>query len=206
MFPLDVGPGGNLYLKATYNALADAIVPVTPWLANEAGAAYLAGGAEWDVGQLLISMLDQLRPADGGLPLATALLLDTGANWLIATGQATAPLNPCAFPAGGPFAQLCREDRIRVLALLEQLALDPATLPPPYRDAPWLVPVTVDGLNRAAVMGFYSEWPGYGTTRPLPQQERELQFFPPGWCQARYPGTSKGYRALRGYLLKEFTE
>lgn len=193
----EAGPG-QPDIRGTYAALADAIIPRTPGLSWEAGAAYLAGGAQWAVGQYLAMTLDR-SPAVRGLPLATAWLLDAAAGHLIATGRVTTPLNPYAFPGGGRFASLSRGDRIRVLALLEQMELDPNALPPPYRESPWLVAVTIDVLNRSTAMGFYSEWPGYGTTRLLPPDQMELECFPPGWLQARFPGPSLGYRALRGY-------
>ena len=200
----DASPS-NPDIRVTYAALADAIIPLSPELSREAGIAYLAGGAEWDVGLFLVMTLER-SSAVKGLPVGTALLLDAAANQLVATGRITDHLNPHAFPGAGPFASLSRGDRLRVLALLEQMSLDPAALPPPYQDSPWLVAVTVDVLNRSTAMGLYSEWPGYGTTRLLPPGRMKLQFFPPGWLQARFPGPSLGYRALRGYPIKEFRE
>lgn len=194
----------HLAMLAAYAALADALIPPSPGLAREAGIAYLPGAAEWNVGQFLATALDRTA-AVRGLPAATALLLDAAAQYLISAGWITAPLNPCAFPGGGDFASLSRDDRIRALALLEQGALDPAALPPPYRESPWLVAVTVDVLNRTTAMGFYSEWPGYGTTRLLPPGLMNLEYVPPGWIQARYPGPSLGYRGLRDWP-EEFTE
>lgn len=191
--------------SATYTAVADALIPLTPELAREAGSAYLAGGAAWDIGQFVAMSLAK-SAADPGLPAAAALMLDAAACQMIATGLITAPLSPAAFPGGGPFASLSREERIRALALLEQGAIAPAALPSPYREQPWMIAVTVDVLNRSAAMGFYSEWPGYGTTRLLPPDRMELQFTPPGWVQARFPGPSLGYRALRGFSVTESCE
>lgn len=198
------GPGHPDF-RITYAALVDALIPRSPELSREAGIIYLAGAAEWHVGQFLAMTLDR-SAAVRGLPLATALLLDAAADQLVASGGITAPLNPYAPPGGGRFASLSRGDRIRTLALLEQMALDPSALPPPYRENPWLVAVTVDILNRSTTMGFYSEWPGYGLTRLLPPDQMKLQCFPPGWLQARFPGPSLGYRGLRGYPNPELCE
>jgi hypothetical protein len=48
-------------------------------------------------------------------------------------------------------------------------------------------------LNRYTMMGFYSEWFGYGTTRLNPPNERKLEFDPISWEQIGYPGPSFSY-------------
>jgi len=52
-------------------------------------------------------------------------------------------------------------------------------------------------LNRLTMMGYYSEWYGYGSTRLKTPNQRKLEYFPLSWGQVEYPGPSLGYRALR---------
>lgn len=56
-------------------------------------------------------------------------------------------------------------------------------------------------LNRITMMGYYSEWSGYGSTRLEKPDQRRLEFFPISWKQVGYPGPSLGYRAFRKPLL-----
>ncbi|MNY27262.1 hypothetical protein D3C86_1611590 [compost metagenome] len=85
--------------------------------------------------------------------------------------------------------------------MLEQLDVDLGCLPPPYKDDGGLIRFIVDFLNRGTMFGFYSEWAAYGSTRLNTPTQRRLEYFPLSWSQVGYPGVSKGYRAVRGYLL-----
>ena len=49
------------------------------------------------------------------------------------------------------------------------------------------------------MLGYYSEWFGYGTTRMNKPNERVFEFAPISWKQIGYPGPSLGYHALRPY-------
>ncbi len=49
------------------------------------------------------------------------------------------------------------------------------------------------------MMGYYSEWSGYGTTRLNKPNQRILEYNPISWKQVGYPGPSLGYHALRAY-------
>ena len=55
----------------------------------------------------------------------------------------------------------------------------------------------VGSLIRFTMMGYYSEWSGYGSTRLEAPDQRKLEYFPLSWKQVGYPGPSLGYRALR---------
>ena len=60
------------------------------------------------------------------------------------------------------------------------------------------IPFNITGsLNRFTMMGYYSEWYGYGSTRLEVPDQRRLEYFPLSWQQVGYPGPSLGYRALR---------
>ncbi|MFC5702803.1 hypothetical protein ACFPVX_15990 [Cohnella faecalis] len=198
MYPTTV----DSYTYVTFRALVDAIVPATPALAVF-GADQTIGAVQLTVHEYMIwEMNNSLTLVLGYypevIPLAapTAGLMNAGAIQLVASGQAK-----YAGPNSVPFASLSPEDRIRTLALLENLHVDLGTLPPPYRNDGGLVKFVVDFLNRQTMFGNYSEWPAYGTTRLATPTERKLEYFPIGWKQAGYPGVSKGYRAFRGNVL-----
>lgn len=193
------------HLVATFRALVEAIVPNKPMLAIF-GAEQATGAAELHVHEYIIWELDHTLSLMFGLNLtvfplsaSTAKLLNAGAIQFIASGQAQDAWKQPVL--GGPFAALLPSDRIRVLAMLEQLKGDLGTLPPPYQNDGGLLKFIVDYLNRGTMFGNYSEWSGYGTTRLAAPTERRLEYFPISWKQVGYPGTSLGYRALRGFLL-----
>lgn len=52
------------------------------------------------------------------------------------------------------------------------------------------------------MMGYYSEWSGYGSTRLAEPDQRKLEFVPISWVQVGYPGPSLGYRVLREYSFE----
>lgn len=191
---------------ATFRALVDAIVPSTPGMAVF-GAEQTIGAVEQHVHEYMIWELDHSLTLILGyypevVPLAapTAGMLNAGAVQLVASGQAQ--FSPEGTATGGvPFAALSPMDRIKTMAILENLQVDLGTLPPPYRDDGGLVKFIVDYLNRGTMFGNYSEWPAYGTTRLNTPTRRRLEHFPIGWRQVGYPGVSLGYRALLGFKL-----
>ncbi|XEC96284.1 hypothetical protein AB6A23_07005 [Paenibacillus tarimensis] len=190
---------------ATFRALVEAIVPQSPAYAAY-GAEYAAGAVELHVHEYMIWELDHWLSLHSGLsltvfPLAapTAAMLNAGAEQLIASGQAQGPLNYAV--QGGAFASLSPFDRIRTLAMLENLQVDLGLLPPPYRDDGGFLVFMIDFLNRGTMFGNYSEWSAYGTTRLATPVARRLEYFPISWKQVGYPGVSMGYRALRGFML-----
>ncbi|MBB6633165.1 hypothetical protein [Cohnella thailandensis] len=194
------------YTIATFRALAEAIVPFTPSMA-EYGAEQTAGAVQLHVHEYIIWELDHSLTLAVGfypevVPLAysTAALLNSGASQMVASVNAQfAPSNGTVPHV--PFAALSPADRVRTLSRLERLEVDLRALPPPFRNDGGLVKFIVDYLNRAVMFGNYSEWPAYGTTRLETPTRRRLEGFPVGWKQAGYPGVSLGYRALRGYPL-----
>ncbi|WP_199614769.1 hypothetical protein [Paenibacillus alkalitolerans] len=190
----------------TFRALVDAIVPRTPELAVF-GQVQTAGAVDLHVHEYMIWEMDHTLALMFGIsltvfPLAapTAQMLNSGAVQFVARGAAQAAPNNQVW-AISPFAALSPADRIRVLAMLEQLQVDLGLLPPPYKDDGGFVTFIIDYLNRGTMFGNYSEWPGYGTTRLNTPTMRRLEYFPIGWRQTGYPGVSSGYRAFRGYVL-----
>jgi hypothetical protein len=177
-----------------YQALVKAFIP------NEKGPVIE------DMGNHIIWVLDHRVSIQLGLSLmtiplsdATAELLDTGAHQLIAKDKAMDRQK--LFSGGDSFASLSHDDRFRVLALLEKLDIDFRSLPIPYRYNTGLIQFMIDSLNRFVILGYFTEWLAYGSTKFDIPDNRILEKFPPSWEQVGYPGPALGYRDFRGYLL-----
>lgn len=190
----------------TFRALVEAIIPGSP-VSCAGGEVQAAGAVDLCIHEYMIWELDHSLSLVLGfyltnvpLSCSTARLLDAGAVQFAASGQMRYAPNHLLW-GSSPFAALCPDDRIRVLAMLEQLNVDFGTLPPPYRDDGGFLRFMIDFLNRQTMFGNYSEWSAYGTTRLQTPTERRLESFPVSWRQVGYPGVVPGYRALRGNLL-----
>lgn len=123
----------------TFQAVADAVVPETPELAEEIGDEHRPGGLEVELEKYLLYSFNSFVPAlvEPGGPVNTglnlrfaeqfAVTLDAGAILLVATGRNEDALDLQRFPLGGPFAKLSRKDRFRAIDLLEQqdLTIEP---------------------------------------------------------------------------------
>jgi len=179
----------------TFKAFVDAIVPRTPGLAVEYGRIQYYGALDLHTDEYLIMSLNNYY-----IPLAepTAEMLDIAANQLILIQANEGLLIFSMYQGGGTFAALAPKDRLRALTLLVQLQVNLAVLPIPFQGDPGIVLSTTGILNRFTMMGYYSEWSGYGSTRLDAPNQRILEFFPLAWEQVGYSGPSLGYRALRG--------
>lgn len=182
------------YTIETFKALVDAIIPRTPGLAEEYGKIQYFGALNLHTDEYLILTLNNYY-----IPLAepTETMLDVAADQLVFIGDNKRLLDFSRFPGGGTFAALAPGDRFRALTLLGQLKVYLADLQMPFRDNPGLVLSITIVLNRFTMMGYYSEWSGYGSTRLNTPNNRVLEYFPLSWKQVGYPGPSLGYRALR---------
>jgi hypothetical protein len=195
----------EVYIRSTYQALVDAIIPPTGMCS---GIEPTAGAVQLGVDRYVALDLDhsQFVPAGTGrkpMPLSwsTSQLLDVGALELLRRGMVRCPLNATCFPGGGWFAALARIDRLRALALLDRVEVPLHLLPPPFTNNPGMVQTIVDSFHQLTMFGYYSEWPGYGTTRLLPPECRRVEETSPAWGAVGYPGPAFGYRELRGFLL-----
>lgn len=72
-------------------------------------------------------------------------------------------------------------------------------LPMPYQDNVKLVTLISNLLIGFIMMGYYSEWWGYGSTRLAEPNQRKLEYYPFSWKQVGYPGPSLGYRAQKNF-------
>lgn len=119
------------YTRSTYRAVADAMVPETPELAEELGEEHRSGGLTIELERFLIYSFNSFVPLNPGIPATNtglnlrfaeqfAATLDGGAALLLATGRNEDALSLSRFPLGGPFAKLSRKDRFRAINLLER--------------------------------------------------------------------------------------
>lgn len=207
--------GNNTLLptKATFKALVDSIVPPTEDLAEHQASFYSIGAVASHTDEYQISTLNHyvslkiiLRNFNIYLANATAQMLNAAAGQLISTKKNAKPINNAIASEEGIFAALEPTDRCRAISLLEHLQVDLANLPVPFRNNPGIVLAMISIMTMLTTTGYYSEWSGYGSTRLKPPDKRKIEHFPTGWQQVGYPGPSKGYHALRGYLVAKFTE
>lgn len=197
----------NCYIRSTFRALVQAIIPPTPCLIDLSGAVFHPGALEFKVYRYVIWILDhsisypvKLKINVQSIALSTAELLDHGAVQLIKNCQNVYPVNIMSFPHGGLFSKLSPIDRLRALTLINRLEININYINPPYKNNPDLVRQMTAVLNQLTMFGFYSEWTGYGTTSQCPPNQRRVEYFPPGWILAKYPGPSYAYRDFRGFL------
>lgn len=192
-----LSPDNNLYnyvtnpVLITYMALVDAIIPRTPELAEIYGRIQFFGALDFYTDEFLYQMLNSFPVS---LAEPTAIMLNMAANQLAFINSWNAGIE---YPEGNTFASINPVDRFRTMSFLEELNLDPAELPEPYQNNMGLTLSIALSLVGYTMLGYYSEWFGYGTTRLLSPNDRRLEFYPISWEQVGYPGPSLGYRAIR---------
>jgi hypothetical protein len=199
--------------KATFKALVDALIPRSPELAEIKGSIQSVGGIDLHADEYLIWSLNYElsinilgKTFNVNLANATAEMLNIVARQLIDRGENGKPVKPYLGPEEGIFAALEPYDRLRAIRLLEKLEVDLASLPIPFRNNSGFV-LTIAGVLAIHVIdGYYTEWSGLGATRLETPEQRKIEDFPISWQQVGYPGPSKGYHALRGFLIEKFTE
>lgn len=186
------------YTNEIFKAFVDVIIPRTPRLAEEFGKVQYFGALDLYVNEYIIMSLNHYY-----IPIAqpTAEMLDIAATQLV-YNLAYSGLESSQFAGGRTFVSLTPRNRFRALALLEQLQVNLAILPVPFQDNPEFVRSITGALNRFTLMGYYSEWYGYGSTRLETPNLRKLEYYPLSWKQVGYPGPSLGYRALRANNFK----
>jgi hypothetical protein len=217
-------PDTDAHTRVTFRAVADAVVPRTPELADEPGPEHVPGGMDVGLGDFLVVYVNDLFQLGlpglgprGNIPLAgpVANVLDAAALTLLERGENAAEpshdrvlalLDPddtdptAGTDAAGTFAELSPEDRLRALGILDEFEIEIRGFDDELFELDaGLVGQLVIGF---AEMIYYSEWQGYGEfARPPselahPNDPSAVQ----SWRQTGYPGTAPGYAALRGYL------
>jgi hypothetical protein len=185
-----------LQIKATFQAVVDALIPCTPELSSQYGEYMVPGAVQGGVDQFLVWQFDHAVELNVGVSLqpvllsgAIAQMLNSAASQLICAGILRTHRDNY-FPVGNEFSSLSRSDRLLTLSYLEGLRLDLGCLPIPFRYNGNWVQIVVDLINRFTMFGYYSEWSGYGSTRLLTPEARRLEYFPFSWTQISYPGPS----------------
>lgn len=180
------------HTEDTFQAFVDAVVPRSPELAEEYGKIQYFGALDLHTDEYMVLSLNSYY-----IPLAEAMAeaLDIASEQLTVLDGDNQLFRMS--PEGVMFASLDPIDRFRALTLLEQNQLYFAELMAPLLNDPGLILSAMGMLNRFTMMGYYSEWSGYGSTRLDAPDRRRLEFYPLSWKQVGYPGPSLGYRALR---------
>lgn len=207
------------HTSATFGALVDAVIPRTPGLGIELGPEHEPGGLEVGLDDFLVTYVNTLfqhgapglgHLEDLRLAEAVAGVLDAGGAELLARDlneHEPGGHEPEGedWTAGGPFARLHREDRVRAIALFDEgeKEFETSELPGPVAEGD-------AGLVGQLVVSFtevvyYSEWAGYedGAGLTAPPSERAHPNTPEAvqsWRQTGYPRVADGYKALRGYV------
>lgn len=158
-----------------FRVLVNAIVPRTPSLAYEYGVVQYFGALDAEVEEYIIFVLNSYNPP---LAQSTAEMLDI-----------------VSIAAGYRYYN----NYLYAVSYLINPQGDLSYLPVPYQDNVNLVASISSYLIEFIMMGFYSEWWGYGTTRLAEPNQRILEYYPFSWKQVGYPGPSLGYRAQISY-------
>lgn len=156
-------------------AVVNAIIPRSPGLAYEYGVVQYYGALDLQIDDYIIMTFNSF---DIPLAEATAKMLSIMAK---------------------QFETLYPYNQLYILLQLRQLQINLSYLPPPFTNNPPLVISIINSLISFTMMGYYSEWSGYGSTRLASPNQRVLEYYPISWKQIGYPGPSLGYRALRTY-------
>jgi len=192
--------------QAAFKAFVDAVVPKVP--------EFSFGASDLHIDEYLIWTLDHFVSISiivkGGVNIAlsnaVAEMLNIAAKELIEIGGNKGPVNPDKVCKEGHFAVLEPSDRFRAITLLKQLKVDLASLPFPFVNNQSFVISIISILTLLTTLGYYSEWSAYASTRLEQPEKRIIEQFPASWKEVGYPGPSKVYHALRGYLIDKYTD
>lgn len=181
------------YTDEIFKAFVDAIIPRTPALAEEYGRVQYYGALDLYTDEYLIYMLNY-----SFVPIAEAVakMLEIATEYFF-SAEMQDIVNTSEVMELSDFGALSRLDRLRVVYFLEQSGADIPELPSPFAEDQYAISSVTYSLNGMTMMGYYSEWSGYGSTRLLPPNQWVMEYFPVSWEQVGYPGPSLGYRALR---------
>lgn len=182
-----------LYTDEIFKAFVDAIIPRTPALAEEYGRIQYYGALDLYTDEYLIYMLNY-----GTVPMAEAAarMLEIATEYFF-SAEMQDVVNTSEVMELSDFGALSRLDRLRVVSFLENSGSVIPELPSPFTGDQYAIASVTNSLNGLAMLGYYSEWSGYGSTRLLSPNQWVMEYFPVSWEQVGYPGPSLGYRALR---------
>lgn len=199
--------------KATLKALVDAMIPKTPQTEKKQGDTKAVGAADYNMDEYQAQSLNQSLSItifkiffSIHLARATTKMLDIAAKQLIDMGENKEAVDFDILHKNGEFVAIAQSDRFRAITLLEQLKVNPVRLPIPFWNNRSLILSIIDSINVFSVLRYYSGWSQLGTPYVEMPEKCKTENLPESWRQIGYPGPSKGYHALRGYLVEKFTE
>jgi hypothetical protein len=166
-------------------ALVDTILPRTPSLAYLYGEVMYYGALDFYTDEYLVMMLqfnniptDKITADFINFVATQYMFMKEGYHWRI--------------PQRVTFASLSLEDRFGVLNQLDKYETYFFEAFIPLQNYSGSLSIT-STLDRYTMLGYYSEWFGYGSTRLLEPSQRTLEFNPQSWQQVNYPGPSFSY-------------
>ncbi|MFA9375846.1 MAG: hypothetical protein ACERKZ_03735 [Lachnotalea sp.] len=162
------------YILNTFKAFVEVIIPWSPQLAAEYGELQYYGAIDLLAYEYIIQSLNEY--GGSSLVVSTAKTLDAIARQIIVNEDNK---NITNVSKGTIFADLAPSDRLLAINLMKQYETNSSDNQ---------VAIT-DSLIRLTMMGYYSEWFGYGTTRLKGPNQRIFEFKPLSWEQVEYPGS-----------------
>lgn len=175
--------------QETYQAYVSIIIPRSTELAEEYGKVQYFGALDFKTDEYLVLTLNSLYTP---MAIPVAEVLDIASEQLVILDEKS-----MMYKENITFAKLIPNDRFRTIILLKQNQEYFIDLLSPSQSYPEYIFSVISNLNRYIMMGYYSEWFGYGSTRLNAPDDRKLEFYPLSWKQVGYPGPSLGYRELR---------
>lgn len=190
----------------SFQALVDVIIPRTPELAKEYGIIQYYGALDAFIDEYMLLSLQNLPDPLAGYAID---LLDTALQLIQSEGYPSPEQETYRFFwEASPEERLQALERIRLAVIyltdqsnpsagqLNRYAEQPGIL----QDNPDMILNIYSFLMRYPMLGYYSEWFGYGSTRLYPPEQRQLEYYPFSWEQIDYPGPALGYHALRNTI------
>lgn len=184
----------NIYVDNAFKALADMIIPRSPELAQIYGRIQYYGALDLHTDEYMVMSLNSLTVP---LALPTAEILDEQSRKFINRVEQNMDFSN---PDINSFSMVSFLERQQILgSIYENKEVDYLNENSLSEDE--YIFSNISSLNRMAMMGYYSEWSGYGLTRLMPPSMRKLEYYPLSWRQVEYPGPSFGYRLSRSFNL-----
>ncbi len=179
-----------LYTYDTIMAFVDAIIPRTPMLAQIYGEIMYYGALDFYTDEYMVMILNHYY-----IPYSyiIAVLLNYTAMLYMKT-LSNNEENSTEIIVKPLFPMLSPRERFLALTNISQYDIISSDLNL-FNEYPGINLVN-NSLNRYTMLGYYSEWYGYGTTRLLEPDQRILEYKPPSWEQIGYPGPSFSYLSI----------
>lgn len=179
--------------KDTIMAFVDAIIPRTPILAQIYGDIMFYGALDQEVDVYLVMNIVFDSKGVSFVQVITEMLNQASKQYMVEEGtekiyhyyrvnHMRRQREPIAF------SELPRRERLRALSLLEQSEYS-FSMKEKIQEHPRSQSIT-SFLVQFTMLGYYSEWYGYGRTRLLKPSQRVFETAPISWQQTSYPGPS----------------